>query len=80
VTADATSVVETKAVKEMLAVQARRKVLARLGSLLLGALAIVTALQGALVVLVARWPVERLHPGETRLVLPLTVGGVDARR
>lgn len=79
-TADATSVVETPAVKEMLAAQARRKVLARLGGLLLGALAIVTALQGALVVLVARRPAVRLHPGETRLVHPLTFGGADARR
>ena len=79
-TADATSVVETRAVKEMLLAQARWKVLARLGGLLLGALAIVTAFQGALVVLVARRPVQRLHPGESRLVLPLQFGGADARR
>jgi len=80
VTADATSVVETKAVKEMLAAHARRKVLARLGGLLLGALAIVTALQSALLVLVARRPVAHLRPGESRLVLPLTIGGTNARR
>ncbi len=79
-TADATSVVETPAVKEMLVAQARRKVLARLGGLLLGALAFVTVLQGALVVLVVRRPVEHLRVGESRLVLPLQIGGVDARR